>query len=207
MKSLLWIVTFAGLSVTLGFSAASSIQARPSGSHLRVGQALTEKQKVNASQEERTEPTVEETRDFILKHTRGQWQDREGNVHAYALGFSGKKLKFTRRFTSKFISGFVEKIQVQLDDLDPNQVGKEEPDSLGVYLATTNGARKIAIEVEMFGPTDGPTIRKYLARNMAVPGSDLGESDAQDKMNARLKKAWTHLIKLAGGKPSKKEPF
>jgi hypothetical protein len=205
MKSLLWVVIFVGLFAVSGFSADPSAQASHPDSRRHLRQVQTEKQ--NVSQEGKGEPTFEETKDFILKYTRGEWEDKEGNHHAYTLSFSGKKLKFTRRFTSKFISGFVEKIQVKLSDLDPNQVGKEEPDSPSIFLATTDGARKISVEVEMFGPTDGPMHRKYQARNMGVPGSDVGESYEQEEMNKRLKKAWTHLIRLVGGQPSKKEPF
>src|SRR5688572_21447167 len=124
MKSLLWIVTFTGLSAALGFAAASPVPALTPAAYQSVSRIATGD--LRTVQEEKREPTFEETKDFILKYTRGEWQDSEGNAHTYALSFSGKKLKFTRRLTSKFITGFVEKIEVQLGDLDPTQVGKEE---------------------------------------------------------------------------------
>ncbi|HZO90254.1 MAG TPA: hypothetical protein VFB38_18145 [Chthonomonadaceae bacterium] len=153
------------------------------------------------------EPTFEETKRFILKYTRRKWQESPGNRDSYSLTFVNKRLKYIHTFTSEFMVGFVEKIEVVLSDLDPEQVGARDEEAPLLSLATTNGERKIRVEVTLLVPIDGAADRKYTDRLLWVPGSDQETLEAQDKMDERLKKAWAHLIKLSGGKQSQDEPF
>lgn len=199
MRRTLRSLTITGIAAWICVGTCLSVPALPL-SQIQRAEAATD-------QEEKKEPTFEETRDFILKYSRGAWEDTEGNRHTYLLSFVNKKLKIIHSFTSKFVPGFVEKIEVVMSDLDPTLVGKDDESQYYFTLATTEGARKISVEVTMLGPTAGPTQRKYLFRMMATPGADAASEEDRDKLNGRLKKAWAHLIKLAGGKVSQKEPF
>jgi hypothetical protein len=206
MKQWFFTAIAIGLMAAGGFFADPPVQALSPASLSPPVRARSAAQATTP--EEKREPTFEETKEFILKYTRGESQDSEGNIHKYSLSISDRKLRLTRRFTSKFMPGFVEKIEVPLSDLDPTRVETEEEGMVPyLALATSDGERKISVEVTMTGPSDGPQTRKVLARRMGVPGADGGRNEAQDRLNERLKKAWAHLIKLAGGRPSKEEPF
>lgn len=203
MNRLFWPVACASLSFTLAAPVCSTVRGGASTSRpLMKGTRYQ-----TAAQKEKREPTFEETRDFILKYTGKEWEENPGTRHSYALTFTRKRLKYVHRFTSRFVPGFVEKMEVELDDLDPTRVDKGDYAYHYLSLATTDGERKIAVETIPFGSIDDSTVQRAMNRTMYVPGSDKTPPEEQEKMDVRLKKAWAHLIKLAGGKPSKDEPF
>jgi hypothetical protein len=194
--------TFAGIGAVVGLSFCPSAPDVSPHHYPLLNQNQTREQEPKAK-----EPTFEETKAFLLKYTSRAWQESPGNRHAYTLAFVNKRLKYSHKFTSDFVPGYLEKIDVALSDLDPTQVGKRETTARSISLATTNGERKISVEVTTFASVDGSPTRKYTDRTMSVPGSDQETPEEQEQMDARLKKAWAHLITLAGGKPSQGESF
>lgn len=196
MRILLRFAALAGLSTALGASVCRSVYAHSPEPRPRSNQASA-----GASGDEKKEPTFEETKRFILNHTSLKWKDEEGDNHVYTLTFTNKKLKFTHEFTSDFIPGYSEKMEVKLIDLDPTQVGRKTQALHHISLTTTNEEAKISIETTQPVTADGPETRTSTTYNLSVPGSNEGTPEEQDKMSERLKKAWGRLIKLAGGKP------
>lgn len=203
MSNIIWPATFACLSTLLGFSVCHSVRVPTPKPLMRP---VLNRTHTAAKDREEKEPTFEETKAFILKYTRKAWKESPGDRHTYTLAFVNKRLRYSHKFTSDFVAGYLEKMEVALSDLDPTQVGKDEQALGSISLSTTDEESKIAVEVISLAPIDGATNQKYLARTMLVPGYEQ-DTDEQEKMDARLKKAWAHLIKLAGGKRSKEHSF
>src|SRR5262249_50767761 len=134
-------------------------------------------------------------------------EDTPGEHHSYSLDFSNRRLKLTHKFVSRFAPSYIEKISIDLSDLDPGKIEIGEGDFHGLSLGTTNAAAKILVEATSFLALQPSDTQKSTQSQMVVPSSNEENSETQAKMEERLRKAWTHLIRLAGGKPSKEEPF
>lgn len=201
MKISLLTAALVGLAVLTDCSVSRSLSNR---TPLAVPPPKSAQAIKPASDRSTREPTFEETKDFLLRHTRKVWEENPGERHTYTLAFTRKRLKLTHTFRSLYAPGYQEKVEVELSHLDPTQVGRTEQPFPYLSLAVTNGERKISVETIPSNSIDRQRSRSA-ERLIAVPGSDSAEEST--RLDARLKAAWTHLIRLAGGKPGRTEPF
>lgn len=132
--------------------------------------------------------TIQETEDWIVKN-----QCSPSYYDKLTLTFKDGHMTFV---TAVPLEHTTETNTCRLEDLNPDRVG--------LMLCVTDDRKSIMNVLDRYSPDSPKTTETTYIAKMDIPFSELSLTVENI---GRWHKAWKHLIRLSGGKPSKKEPF